>query len=87
MPAKEFDGHWNFWKNFRWGMENELQAIAITNQIRSVAPKSNVEPWMVLGWTVQADYAYKIKQVVMKPVSAIRSGFFAIFNAISGMKK
>lgn len=87
MPAKEFEGHWQFWKDFRWGMQDDLQAIAVTNQIRSVAPKAKVEPWMVKDWTIQPNYTHKIHKIVRKPVSAIRSGFFAIVKAIEGLKR
>ena len=87
MPSSEFEGHWSFWKQFRWGMQDDLQAIAVTNQIRAAAPKTSIQPWMVKEWTVQANYTHRIQQVVRKPVSAIRSGFLAIAKAIEGLKR
>jgi hypothetical protein len=87
MPASEFEGHRRFWQNYKWGMNDDLQAIAISNFIKSKAPKSKVEPWMVKEWTLQENFTHRVKQLVKKPVSAIRSGFFAIFEAIKGLNR
>jgi hypothetical protein len=87
MPASEFEGHRLFWDKFRWGMSDDLQAIAISNHIKTKVPKSKVEPWMVKEWTLQANFTHQVRRLAQKPVSAIRSGFFAIFEMLKGQSK
>lgn len=86
MPLSEFRRHKWFWNEYRWGMTDDLLAISIATQFKSVSAKSNVHPWQIKHWTVQKDYAWQSSKLVVKPVSAIRNGFMAVYNAIKGMK-
>ena len=85
MPVSEFEEHKWFWENYKWGMGDDLLSIAVTNQIKSAAPKSTVVPWMVKQWTVQKDYAYRHTRLAVASVTKIRSGFMAVAEAIKGM--
>ena len=86
MPVSEFEEHRQFHKEYRWGMNDDLLAMNLAYQMKVNAPKSNVQPWMVKEWTLQKDYTYRISKLVTKPVAAIRSGFFAIVEAVRAMK-
>lgn len=86
LPWSEFNEHWQFWKDFRWGMSDDLQAIAITQYMRKSNPKSTVQPWMIKNWTTHKDFTYKLTRLIVKPASAIRSGFFTMLEAIKAMK-
>ena len=85
MPVTEFDEHKWFWDNFRWGMQDDLISIGITNQIKTAAPKADVKPWMVKHWTVQKHYTYQVTHLITKPAASIRRGFMAICNAVKAM--
>jgi len=87
IPYSEFCEHLNFWREYRWGMTDDLQAMSIAHQMKVANPKSSAAPWMIKSWTVQKDYTYRLSRLVAKPVAAIRSGFFAILSAVKGMKK
>tara|TARA_R110000868_G_scaffold102246_2_gene281597 strand:+ start:7576 stop:7788 length:213 start_codon:yes stop_codon:yes gene_type:complete len=67
-------------------MSDDLASMALAHDMRKHSTKVSVEPWMVKSWTTQRDYTYRITQLVVKPASAIRSGFFAIYQAIANMK-
>ena len=86
LPVNEFYQHWHFWTEFRWGMNDDLQAMALAHHMKVSAPKSTVKPWMLKQWTTQRDYTFRLSHLVQKPVSAIRSGFFAILNAAKELK-
>ena len=47
----------------------------------------NLKPHHVKLWTTQNQFTYQLVKLVIKPTAAIRSGFMAIANAISGMNK
>ena len=87
LPYSELMAHKEFWDTYRWGMADDMSAIATTMYMRSKSSKSKTEPWMVKNWTVQRGFAYEAAQAILKPASAIRSGFFAIVDAIKGMSK
>lgn len=87
MPVSEFDQHKWFWEDYRWGMQDDLISIGITNHMKSVSTRSKVEPWMVKQWTTQKDYTYRLAmtRLIVKPVEAVRSGFMAIVDAVKGL--
>lgn len=86
MPLSEFNEHWHFWKSFKWGMTDDLLAITAANDLKFRAPKSKVKPVDVKEWTLHSGYTYKAAQVIVKPVSAIRSGFMAMMKIIGTRK-
>jgi hypothetical protein len=86
MPISELNEHRWFHDNYKWGMHDDLLAMQLTHSIKTVNHKSSVQPWMVKSWTTQRDYTYRLQRLITKPVTAIRSGFFAVVNAIKGMK-
>lgn len=86
MPISEFYRHKWFWNEYRWGMTDDLMAISVAAQFRAASAKSTVHPWQVKHWTVQKDYAWQSSKLIVKSVSAIRSGFMAVYNAIKGTK-
>jgi hypothetical protein len=87
MPVSEFDEHQWFWKHFRWGMTDDMLSIQTTMFAKKTNPSANIEPWMVKTWSTQKDYTWRCNRLIIKPVSAIRSGFMAVVNAIKGMSK
>jgi hypothetical protein len=82
IPVSEFYHHWEHWENYRWGMTDDLLAILIAHKYQG-----KVQPWSVKLWTTQKDYAYRITKMAIKPASAIRSGFIAVWNAVKGTMK
>ena len=86
MPISELNEHRWFHDNYKWGMHDDLLAMQLTHSIKTVNHKSSVQPWMVKSWTTQRDYTYRLQRLITKPVTAIRSGFFAIVAAVKGMK-
>lgn len=86
MPVSEFEEHRRFWREYRWGMTDDLLAMTLSHHMRVANPKSTVQPWMVKQWTARKDYTYHLSKLIAKPVTAIRSGFFAIYDAVKNMK-
>lgn len=86
MPASEFYQHKAFWKENRWGMNDDLQAISISNYMKSKSAKVRVEPWQVKEWTTQQGYTFRKTNLFRKPVAAIRKGFMSIVNAVKGAR-
>lgn len=84
LPYSEIMLHKEFWDSFRWGMTDDLVAIALTTYLQSKSSKIKVDPWQVKNWTVQKGYAYRIKELIIKPTAVLRSGFLAIVDAIKG---
>lgn len=87
MPLSELLEHKQFWMNYKWGMTDDLLSMTISHEMKRHSSKTSVEPWMVKDWTTQRDYTYRITQLIVKPASALRSGFFAIYDAIRAMNK
>lgn len=67
-------------------MNDDLQAIQITNFLRSKSSKVKVQPWQVKEWTTQKGYTYRVTHMIIKPAAAIRSGFMSVWNAVKGNK-
>ena len=86
MPISEFRQHKWFWDNYRWGMQDDLLSIQIASDMTGKGSR-NLKPHHVKLWTTQNQFTYQLVKLVIKPTAAIRSGFMAIANAISGMNK
>ncbi len=86
MPISEFRQHKWFWDNYRWGMQDDLLAIQVTQSMSSQGSR-NLKPFHVKLWTTQNQFTYQIVKLAIKPTAVIRSGFMAVFNAISGMNR